>query len=477
MRLLRPLSRLSIVVPLAVGVSWWAGCGDAAHGDPAPEVPWPHSVEGFDPALVEALEAARGTVLAQPDDALAWMRLGMTYEAHVMLEFAGACYEHVVRLDEGDAKAWYRLAVMRGRNGDVDGALSAYARLDALAPEYEPAHRRRGRFLIGAGRPEEAREAFAAVLVLKPGDVIAILGLAEVDLEVGEPEKALARLAALPRVPPSSRAMFHRLRGTALLRLGRHEEAESDLALGRGARGGGADPWMREVGDLKVGASAVLLRADRLIDGGQPAAALDLLRGLEERDPDDPRMLTRTGRAHARLSQWREAAAALARASELDRDDLGLALAAASAQLEAGDDTGALAAVERILSIEADHAEAHELRADLLLGAGRLDEAVAAVGAARELGIETAALEVLAGKAELERSRFAEALPFFTRATELDEQSADAWAGRALAQLELGDPEAARVALERLREIAPEHPLRAALEAALRPAAGGGEER
>jgi tetratricopeptide (TPR) repeat protein len=477
MRPLRSFSPRSIAVLLAVGGTWWVGCGDAPCGDPVPEVPWPHSVEGFDLALVEALETARGTVLARPDDAAAWMRLGMTYEAHVMLEFAGACYEQVVRLDEGDAKAWYRLAVMRGRNGNVEGALAAYARQGALAPEYAPAHRRRGRFLIGVGRPEEARGAFAAVLALKPGDINAVLGLAEVDLEMGEPGKALERLAAIPRVPPSSRAMFHRLRGTALLRLGRHEEAESDLVLGRGARGGGADPWMREVGGLKVGASAVLLRADRLIDGGQPAAALDLLRGLEERDPDDSRVLTRKGRAHARLSHWREAADALVRASELDRDDLGLALAAASAQLEADDNAGALAAAERILSIEAAHAEAHELRADLLLGAGRLDDAVAAVGAARALGVETAALEVVAGKAEIERSRFAEALPFFTRATELDERTADAWAGRALAQLELGDTGAARIALERLRAIAPEHPLRAALEAALRATAGGGEER
>ena len=154
------------------------------------------------------------------------------------------------------------------------------------------------------------------------------------------------------------------------------DEAEPELTLGRGARTGGTDLWMREVNALKIGESALLLRADRMIETGQAAGAVEILRGLEERDPEDPRVFTRKGRALARLGDWPGAAAALSRASQLDPTDLGLARATASAMVNAADEAGALAAPIRIgvlADLQTEAVGAHEERAIELLLAEKPD--------------------------------------------------------------------------------------------------------
>ena len=440
-------------------------------GPPA-EIPWPHELAGYDDALVAHLEAARADVLSRPREADAWVHLGMLFEAHLMLQLAEASYAVAVQLDDGDARVWYRLAVMQGKNGKVGAALEAYERLEALE-EYGPGSRRKGWLLLGAGQPWEAWGAFERAEGLSHGDPVAHLGRVEVLLEVDKPEEALGTLELIGPIPPASRALFHRLRGLALSRLSRFEEAEPELAKGRGARIAGPDPWMKEVAALKVGASAILLQANRRIESGQPEAALEQLRLLEERDPDDPRIFVRKGRAFARLDDWSGAAAALSRATELSPDDLGLALALASATVKAGEVDRALVAAERLIELDPQLTGAHELRADLLLGEGRAGEAAAAVEHSRTLGVVTASLEVTAGKATLELGDAPGALAAFEAAIVLDRGSADALAGKALASLQLGESAGAAAAVGELRRVEPEHPLLQSLEAALISVGGG----
>ena len=452
-----PIPRAAARLGLPALLLSLASCG-AGSAEPV-VVPWPHSLDGYDDVLVDVLEEARTQVRAAPGEASPWVRLGMLFEAHLQLELAESCYGAAVARDDGDARTWYRLAVMRGKNGDVEGALEAHGRLEGLDPSYGPAWRRKGWLLLGAGRPEAAAVAFARAVAVDPSDGVARLGLVETDLELGAPEAALERLDALGTVAPANQALAHRLRGQALARLGRFDEAQPELTRGRGARVGGVDPWNREVGALKVGESALLLRADRMIEGGQAAAALQLLRGLEERDPDDARVFTRKGRALARSGDWPGAAAALSRASELDPGDLGLALASASAMVNADDPAGALRAAERLVEIDPGLADAHALRVELLLGMSRAPEAAAAVAAARSSGVEEASIEVLGGKAALELQDPRAALEAFEAALALDPASTDALGGKAYAQLLMGRSEEAAASAAALRALDPEHPL------------------
>ena len=468
--MLKSLSRRLSAAVLASALLVLPACSGG--DEPPAEIPWPHSLAGYDDALVVHLEEARADVLSRPREADAWVHLGMLFEAHLMLQLAEATYAVAVQLDDRDPRVWYRLAVMRGKNGKVEAALEAYERLESLE-QYGPGWRRKGWLLLGAGRPWDAWAAFSRAEALTTRDPVAYLGRVEVLLEVDKPEEALGTLELVGPIPPASRALSHRLRGLALSRLSRFEEAEPELMKGRGARTSGPDPWMKEVAALKVGSSAILLQVNRKVEGGQPEAGLQQLRALEERDPDDPRVFVGKGRALARLGDWPGAAAAFSRASELSPDDLGLALALASAMVKAGEVDGALVAAERLIELDPQLAGAHELRADLHLGEGRAEEAAAAVARSRALGVESSSLEVTAGKAALELGDPSGALAAFEAATALDGLSADGLAGKALAALGLGEGAVATAAVEGLRRVDPDHPLLGTLEEALREARAG----
>ena len=139
--------------------------------------------------------------------------------------------------------------------------------------------------------------------------------------------------------------------------------------------------------------------------------------------------------------------------------------------VNAGDGEGALLAANRLLEIDPGFADAHELRAEMLLVLGKPAQVSGAIEAAGEQGIETVGLAVTAGKAALELEDFGGARVAFERALELDEGSSDALAGRALSCLELGAREAAASSVASLRSVDPDHPLLGVLEEAL--AAGG----
>lgn len=352
-----------------------AACGPASSPEPPAVVPWPATTEGWDAALIRALEDEKRAVEADPSNANLWLELGMTYEAHVKYEYAEGAYAEAARVGRDDPKAWYRLAIMRARGVDIAGAVAAFDRVHELEPDYGPAYRRRAQMLLGSGDLDAARDAFARAVECDGADVASRLGLVEIELEYGRSAEALEMLAGMGDVPRGSLALFHRLRGTALSRLGRHDEAARDLELGQGARSRGNDPWSRGINDKKVGDSVLLLRADRLIESGQFPAALQLLDELEQRDPDDARIFTRRGGALARMGRWPDAAAALGRASDLDESDPSAALAAASAYREARDLTTSLRFADRSVALAPKDETAIAIRALVLIGLGRMDDA------------------------------------------------------------------------------------------------------
>ncbi|MAE28984.1 MAG: hypothetical protein CMJ87_08425 [Planctomycetes bacterium] len=450
------------------------GCGEGAAGGGGDlkelSIPAPPSFEGFDQALQAACREAADEVRARPAEARNWVRLGMVYEAHAMHDYAGPCFEQANLLDADDPKIWYRLAISRARDGKVEGALTAFGQTSALAPDYGPGHRRRARFLVDLGRAEEARAGFERALELDSKDMSAELGLVQVQLELGNAEEALRLLGKAAAGPAAegmsrgARIFAARLEALALTRLGRAEEVRGSGYSG--ARPGGSDPWQRELADYKVGGSAILMRADRMLKGGRIAQAIELLEGQLESERDEPRLYRRLGRAYGLAGRWQDAAQSMWAAAELEPDDGELWLAVAAARAEAGDREGALVALERAVVVDASLAAAHLARTELLLELGRFAAVLAACQAASAGGVEQAQLEVAAGKALIELGRPSDSLERFRRAVAHDEGCGDAWAGCALILLEDGDGRALGLeALGRLRALDPQHPLLPSLNA------------
>lgn len=446
-------------------------CGDAGAPSANVEVPLPAELETFDGELASVIESASRAVEEEPDAAARWMELGMVYEAHSMHDYALPCYRRASELAPEDPKAAYRLGIAAMNHGDAALAEEALGRTVELAPEYVPARRRLGRWWLELGETDAARAQFDAALAVDPGDASSALGLAQVLLEEDRPQEAIDAL----RDPIFSRgalaALAHRVRGLAMVRLG-HSDALAELERGKGARPGGGDPWSREVAERKVGESALLMRAGRLIDRGQAQAGVELLEELLTRSDEDARVYRRLAKGYAALTRWSDSAQALTRAAELEPEDAELFVGIAAARLQGEDRLAALEALRGALAIDPAHATANETLVQLLIEERRHAEVRAAAAAARGAGLESAELEQLVGKAELDAGEIEAAHAAFARATQLDPTNVDGWIGLALTALEV-DTEDAAAALARARALDEDHPMIATIAARLEEGAHG----
>ncbi len=377
---------------LTCGLLLLAGC--TGQGSPATprEVPMPAAMDGFDPTLIALIDEAVAAVNQAPNDAHAWRDLGQLYEAHLMLEWALPAYTAAVELDASDARVQYRLALARMQNGDLHGGLMSLDRVHQLEPDYAPAWCRRGASLLDLGQVADARLAFERALSMDPDNSACTIGLAQVALQEGDPERALERLQSATLMESPNAALAHRLQGKALFQLGREEQAQSEIARGQGARLVMNDPWSRELKVFKKGTSALLLRATRLMDRGKTAKAVELLEELFAREAENPKVARKLGVAHAGLAQWSQAVAALSVASRLEPGDAELKLSLAWAEIMAGDNEAALSTTLAALDQNAADPAAHEARLTALLKLERIEEMIAAYRATQDsLGSRTAA--------------------------------------------------------------------------------------
>ena len=128
------------------------------------------------------LDERTAAVIAARSDAAGWGRLGMAYQANGLLVQAATCYTEAARLDPREPRWLYRLALLRARRSDLDGALRDLDRVIQLAPAYAPARWRRGQWLLDRGDTGGAEAAFRSVLQTAPQDPAASAGLAQVFL-------------------------------------------------------------------------------------------------------------------------------------------------------------------------------------------------------------------------------------------------------------------------------------------------------
>ena len=459
-------------------------------GPTSPGPPLPVTVEGIDAEVLELIEERAQAVRDQPGESSSWELLGLAYEAHHMFELALPCYEQAVLLASSgaDPRLRYRLAIGRAHGGRFEGAVEAGREVVRSAPDYGPAHCRLASWYWELGELEAAESAYRAALELDDSDPAALLGLAQILLAGGRPAEALGLVDGMLQVPPPARAVFHQLRGTALARLGRSDEARGELALGRGADQYLPDPWTRELSEHKRGMAARYFRAQRMVDRGRLAAALELLQEAQAVRSDFlpvVRLLSstlfelqRVGEAMQLLEETTAAGAALEREESLH-------MALARMRLLSGRLEEALDSARRARELAPASAEAVELELEVLLAQGRFGEVLEVRDAAASPELLEPAAQVLVGKALLELQRAGEALVLFEQLAgegtgPVPEEAPgtgiriEALAGKALALLALQRLQDARGALGDLESRAPDHPLLPALREALARADGDG---
>lgn len=360
---------------------------------------------GRDPATARAdCDVALESAQLEPAKRLALLRLAVR-----LAEEAGdvaAAERRAAQLCElapTDREALATLARLQRQTGDP--ALPAtLERLLATAPPSEaPAVRVELAALLASqpGREEEALGLLRRALAAGDAEQAALAALLrpplEGRLEPAERMELLTRFAAHPETPPAEAAAAHRERARRLAEGG---DAAAALEAARAAARAAPEPddalelrarLAERLGSRAEAAEALLRRARRAVDAGDPDAAARLAEAG----------LLAVG---AGLAEPGEAALRAALALGVDRELEATVVAALAAGGRArGDPAAELSALERLIPLlpTGDRPRALRRQAELLHAAGRLDEARAAAREARTLAPrDPAAVELCRALAE-----------------------------------------------------------------------------
>ena len=309
-----------------------AAIGGVAVWMRGPNLPRP-DLTAADTELVAAIDAAEEEVRRQPRSATAWGELGLVLMAHLYWREAEACFQTSARLDPANWRWPYYQAACQQWYAPDDAVLTLR---DAVSRDAEaPAPRLLlADLLLARGSLDEARSHLEAVLDASPANARAHLGLARVQMDQGQLDRALAS-AGQADDHRSTRKAAAELQAQILLRQGQSVAAQDAQAAAR--RLPPDQPWPHdpltvELDSRLVGKQAALQRVAGLQRAGASDQALALVQRTEEKHVDLYWLLE--GRLHLVRGDPAGAETALQKARELDPASIEVLSALAIAQAE-----------------------------------------------------------------------------------------------------------------------------------------------
>ena len=431
------------VACIVVAVLWWW------HLPPGP--PRPADLGALDPLVEDLVVEAIAAVRAQPRSAPRRRELGMVYEANGLEALAATCYRQLVEMDETDARAWYRLAVVGEASGDRAIALAALERVIELA-DYAPARWRLGFLRLQSGDLDGAEAIFQRSAERDPGAGAPRLGLARVRLEQARHAEALELVDEILAADPGH-GHARLLRAAALRGLGRLDEVAA--ALGATSETGERfdDPWAQEAQRFRTGFNSRLRDAERHLAAGRPGEAVALLESLRHRLPDRVPLLNNLALAYVTAGRPAQALEVARAGLALEPESPALLVSMSMAFERLGDLDGALAAATRAVRAGPTYGPAHKQRGLLLGRQRRYEEALEAFAEATRYMADDEESAVRLGHVQGNLHRWAEAAATFERACARFGASTDAHVGLAVARTALGEDDAARRAWARARAL------------------------
>ncbi len=304
---------------LAVGLGWY---GWRWYTAPVPpEMPRTQ----VDPALAEAIEAARRKVQQEPYSAAAWGELGKLFRDSSLVEQAAICFAQAERLDSSDPR-WPYLQGEGLQSREPDAALPALQRAVELCERADANNiaprLRLAEILLAKGEYAKAETQLQRAQEIEPDNPtvhldLGLVAYARDDLQMSRrhllrcqhspftQQRACAQLAAvLQRLGDGKAAAEFSLRARSLPR---------DLPW--------PDPFRALSLQALVGKPARFEYLDHLAAEKRHAEAVLLLREMERTGPDY-RVYVGLGKNLAELGQFQEALQALHKAIDLTPDNV-----------------------------------------------------------------------------------------------------------------------------------------------------------
>jgi len=300
---------------LAVGMLVAGGC-DAPR--PAPAVPVFQEPEPMDPDVARAIDDAVAAARANPASAGAFGRLGRIYHANEFYDLGARCYAIAARLDPATPDWPYYLGVLAAERGRGDEAEARFREVTRLTPGYAPAWARLGDLLLVRGEREEASAAFDRYLALEPGGPWGLVGLGKIARHSGRLDEAAELLERALDVEPEHRQAAYLL-GVTYRDLGRPQDADALFARFAETHTSFAppDPWIERMEQEATGAFGLMRKANALLRAGRHEEAEALYWEILSRRPDEYTAVVNLGQVCLVQRRFDQARALWERAVEL----------------------------------------------------------------------------------------------------------------------------------------------------------------
>ena len=149
---------LWVALLLLVSCNGSVGVGDA---------PRPSGLSALDPEVAGLIQQTLAEIEKRPTDPLLRTRLGMVYQANELFDDALTVYQQGLELDSTQPAAWYHVARLQHRLGDVATGIESIGRSITLQPDYVPNFWRRGGWHFESGALEAAEADYRQALTLE----------------------------------------------------------------------------------------------------------------------------------------------------------------------------------------------------------------------------------------------------------------------------------------------------------------------
>ncbi len=412
---------VAVVTVVTVAVAWYVvqrPCDgiDTSHWS----IPNPDTSE-MGPPVARSIASARDAVTNQPDSAAAWGHLGAVFDAHKIYDLATVCYQHAQELDRTDFRWPYLLGVMYDYQGeDLDKIIDSFEMAIRLNPESFAVYFRYGGALMRQGTLDRAKDALAKVLDLKPDLALAHRSLGQIYLAMNDPSSAVRHLERAAEQSPKDPIVFTTL-ARAYKRIGNEDGAARAAQTSEAVKGNSilSDPVRATVENLAVDPSTCARRAEALMRRGEFSKAIRYWKLFEESSPNNPNAHFQLGMAYLKVEKPDLAVTHLAKAVALDDDLVPARLQLASLYQNRGQPSRAIEQLNNVLTYEPDNGRAHAMLAFALGSTGDLDGAVIEFARAANLMPLNAELYYYWGNALEKLGRGVEALTRYRRAVQL----------------------------------------------------------
>lgn len=305
-----------------------------------------------------------------------------------MLAWSITFQQPVDRLDK------FNRAVELQRQGALKEAAAEYRALLAARPDYPEAHANLGAVLAQLGQYEAAVASYEAALRFAPKLTPVLLNLGIAHFRVGQFERAAANLERfLDQAPEHLQA--RRLLGLSLVELNRNDAAIAQLEKTIGAapddpavlyglgisylrqQYAGVNEIIERLAKLPTGlAAARLLRGQMLLGRFEFERALTELEAAAELDSKLPRLHYSLGLAYLKLNRNKEAVGAFEQELNRTPQDFSTLYYLAYLHEASQDLAAARRRLDAALKLEPQSPEANALLAKILVGQGKVAEAL-----------------------------------------------------------------------------------------------------